>query len=157
MERDFLFHICEPRATGVVDLVYRIHLRHAGYPRGLLGSHYERESSKWSSSPARRYPILTEFVRLHSRMPRVPRCSSSTIVHQWGEKKVLRGEPPLPRILYTYTYRYLYPTLTPQQSERASELQQYTCIFLRVPLSLSLSNYSCQTTLPGCERGNVSL
>lgn len=107
-ERPFC-HICEQRATGVVDLVYRIHLRHAGYPRGLLGFLYKRESSKWSSSPARRYPILTEFVRPHLRMPRVPRCSSSTIVHYYGEKKVLRGEPPLPRILYTHTHTYTLP------------------------------------------------
>lgn len=42
-------------------------------------------------------------------MPRVPRCSSSTDVHYCGEKKVLRGEPPLPRILYTYTYTYGLP------------------------------------------------
>lgn len=153
MERDFLFHISEPRATGVVDLVYCIHLRHAGYPRGLLGSLYKRASSKWSSSPARRYPILTEFVRPHLRMPRVPRCSSSTIVHYCGEKKVLRGEPPLPRILYTYTYRYLYPTLTPQQSERAATVYMY----IPTSFSFSLSNHSCQTTLPGCEREDVSL
>lgn len=140
MERDFLFRICEPRATGVVDLVYCIHLRHAGYSRGLLGSLFERESSEWSSSPARRYPILTEFVRPHLRMPRVPRCSSSTMVHYCGGKKVLRGEPPLPRILYTYTYTYTLLQPLNRASERASSssIHVYTYEFL----SLSLSNHS---------------
>lgn len=50
-----------------------------------------------------------------------------------------------------YPYLYLYPTLTPQQSERAAAVYMY------IPTSFSLSNHSCQTTLLGCERGNVSL
>lgn len=130
MERDFLFHICEQRATGVVDLVYCIHLRHAGYPRGLLGFLYERESSKWSSFPARRYPILTEFVRPRLRIPRVPRCSSSTIVHYCGERLTGRASFTSNSV---YPYLYLYPTLTPQQSERAATVYMY------IPTSSSLS------------------
>lgn len=52
-----------------------------------------------------------------------------------------------------YLYLYLWPTLTPQQSERAAAAYMY----IPTGFSFSLSNHSCQTTLPGCELGNVSL
>lgn len=48
---------------------------------------------------------------------------------------------------------YLNP-LTERASERAAAAAY---MYIPTSFSFSLSNHSCQTTLPGCERGNASL